>query len=792
MNYQNEPNIPGIEYQHQVSKYADNLKTIYQNEPNIPSIETVLFYGLSAPEFIPPVLHKLDNNKIRQNIYFNERDGVHFESIFEFKGTGQRILIQGSPGTGKSTLVHQLTQEWTNKTGKISECPLLLRITLRELRGAEQPLNLSSLMTMNNNIIVDRALELFLYEPVNNGKICIIFDGLDEYPPAYTDPSNFIYRVLKRDLLKPATVIVTSRPEAYKNFFELCGTSSGFHCYALTGFDSHGIEEYIMRNIEDQNYAFNFTNYLKERPVLYRLCSSPLHLAVLVNSAKGESEFPSTLTKAYIKSLTKYLKREVQRTTEPCHELQLDKFVSLQECHQDLAETVANVSKLAYDSLIVYDLNLTLHGRNLKYAKTQFLEVEIHSYLPNSESYGLLSAHQQYILDKYKTMPRVTKFSFPHLVVQEFWAAYHTAITMKIDISDYDTRIFLHKPYLYFACGLYYSNASLLNQTFKLLLVNFQNQTWPGLLNDFSMCGFESERSSDVLAHTLLHLYGPRLKLDHVAPFSNSSSHPEVLHFQSLLGHIHSNITQIHFTQYAPSLRLYIEAISNPFPFLNTIDVHMQFPTIMKTGVKYLPDFSENLQLFLNRPTMPSLPKMKWFLPMDILVDQNFTNLLEGGFDMTIEHMDVTVVGTIVSEVPRDLQIYASCPLQWNLFPVVKISSGEFNTFLGRFTMAFHKLKGINFTVVTQLLLLDCTYVKTFLQTLHNSSTLVQNTEIVDTCSYSYISYTPSDNGSVYMMLHNSTSNTQHILTLELSTGFIHDDLHTTQYCTNKQLYMLL
>ena len=567
--------------------------------------------------------------------------------------------------------------------------------------------------------------------------------------------------------------------------FQSSGTS-GFHgVYELTGFNSNGIEDYITRNVQDQMRASRFLNYLTEKPKLYHLCSNPIHLAMFAISA-NENYFPSTLTEAYVMSLTKYLRYELlSRKKIQCPLLRLDDLTSLRECHQHLADSVVNVSRLAFDNLAAVDLNITLHNHKLKVAQKQFSEEEIQSYLPNSETYGLLSPRQHLISDGYQT--QVAIFSFPHLIIQEFWAAFHTAISMQIDISNYDTRIFLNKPYLYFACGLYRSNASLLNKSFKMLLVNFQNKTWPGLLNDFSMCGFESKHNSDVLANTLIDLYGPKLELDHVAPYS---LHTEVLHFESLLGLTHSSITKIRFTQHAPSLRLYIDNISNPFPLLNMIDAHLHFHTIVKTGVKYLPDFSENLQLFLNRELL-SLPKMQWFLPMDILADEEFAKLLKGGFLRTIDHMDVTVVGTIVSEAPSDLQTYASCPLQWKLFPVVKISSEEFNTFLVRFMMAFHKLKGTSFTVVTQLLLLDCTYVKTFLQTLHNS-TLVQNTEIVDTCSYSYISYTSSDNGSVYMMLHNSTSNTQHILTLELSTGVIHDDLHTTQYCTDKQLYMLL
>ena len=87
--------------------------------------------------------------------------------------------------------------------------------------------------------------------------LCIIFDGLDEYPPAYSDPSNYIYKIIVCQQLSTATVIVLSRPEAYEVFFKTSG-ASGFQAYELKGLGGDGLGLYLQQNIDDLNNAKRF------------------------------------------------------------------------------------------------------------------------------------------------------------------------------------------------------------------------------------------------------------------------------------------------------------------------------------------------------------------------------------------------------------------------------------------------------------------------------------------------------------------------------------------------------
>ena len=60
-----------------------------------------------------------------------------------------------------------------------------------------------------------------MIEPKNVENLCIIFDGLDEYPPAYSDPSNYIYKIVNCCIVfSPWTFFETSGIVAFTAILE--------------------------------------------------------------------------------------------------------------------------------------------------------------------------------------------------------------------------------------------------------------------------------------------------------------------------------------------------------------------------------------------------------------------------------------------------------------------------------------------------------------------------------------------------------------------------------------------
>ena len=772
-------------------RYIENIKALYKNQPEVSGV-------WSAVKFIPPVFYEFNH---RQHSHVDKSKELYFDEFFRFTRLGQRILIQGRPDIGKTTLVNRLTKEWSNKTekSKIAECPLLLRVTMKELmRTSEQTLSLFNILSVNNNIMhIDEELEQYLSEPRNAESLCIIFDGIDEYPPAYSDPSNYIYKIIVGQQLSPATVIVLSRPEAYGKLFQTSEASS-FRVYELTGFNSKGITDYVTENILDITNRLRFLVYLQNNTeTLYQLCASPLHLAMLIDSFKLKNEFPLSLTEAYIKSLSKAIQREIARrniAVDSCFSIELNDLSSLQECNQDLAYTLNNISRLAFDSFTTQ--NGSFNVKEL--VQTQFSSIDLQSYLPHGDSYGLLSP--QYFKNEYGLL--VKKFSFPHFVIQEFWAAFYVAVT-RVNISDFEETIFLPYPmFLYFICGMHSSNTTVLHQIFEML---HQTVFWPNLLNDYIMCGLESGYSSQWLVDTYLQLHGNELNMNHLFPYP--LQHRNV---QSFINIVHRNITRIMVSQHSPALRPYIENRTDMFPNLNVVSIRFIMANL-SGNVKYPFDFSDNLGLIFSRH---KLRLLEWILPLDALFDQQFLDLL-GGTETEIEKMNITVIGSVVGEVAKDFKIYANCnrSIKWESWSIMKLTPDNLIAVFTKFIDSFHKvrarpghsiahqqgIKEISIDCITSILLLDCQYIQILFEAFYKSSfyDITQYFSVEDNChgdTISYASHVPGLPGCNLVLLNfgNHSGINQPSNMLYLCSGLVLEqtfDIKRAQVCTNKQLH---
>ena len=106
----------------------------------------------------------------KQIIAYNDKE------LYKSLKIGQLVLIEGRPGSGKTTFVHKLTQDWATKSGGIVR--LLLLVSLRVLNIFTNP-DLSDILKLFKHLRVSKEL---IEQRAGKG-VCFIFDGFDEFSP---------------------------------------------------------------------------------------------------------------------------------------------------------------------------------------------------------------------------------------------------------------------------------------------------------------------------------------------------------------------------------------------------------------------------------------------------------------------------------------------------------------------------------------------------------------------------------------------------------------------------------
>lgn len=456
-----------------VDKHLKVLTDFYTEQPVVPE-DT--WPPVSSSTFISLALIKQESIQhageygrctIRgdaDDIYKN-KESIMYESAFCELSTSERLLVEGRPGSGKTTLVHKVSQDWANRKLAIKHIRLLILVHLRAFSN-DPKIKLYDILECfySSSVSIN---DIVSYAEQHSGLgLCFILDGLDEYLP--DNPNAFIFRLIKKNVLPKAVVIVASRPAAAAKF-----RSVATRQIEVLGFLNKQILDYL------ESYPFSVSSkrhdlrkYLDLHPNVYHMCYLPIHAAMVCFLFDNiEEELPQTETEIY-KEFTKYTILRILYRYENNTEMYIQTMRDLASPQFDL---YMKICELAY--------NMTLSSKQV------MQQAEVQSFFKifsEKDSLGLLA------IDRLAKRCGFQKlFTFLHLTFQEFLGAYYISNLEKgkqMELIEKFGKAKQMQQVWKFYCGLVQFNGEC--GRFKALTSNSEYGT---LFN--IQCSFESQQS---------------------------------------------------------------------------------------------------------------------------------------------------------------------------------------------------------------------------------------------------------------------------------------------------------
>ena len=299
-------------------------------------------------------------------------------------GQSLRVVVDGPPGIGKTTLCRKLLNLWAK--GELKQhYELVLYCQLRNIKIAQA-------VDLNNLLIyqyygVSEVIQWII--STNGDKLLIIFDGWDELNIELRQTS-LAAQIIRKERLHKCSVIVTSRSYASYSLLELNDFIKLKHI-EVKGFSKKEVNNVIQCTLPQLKKKIEIRNDVQS------LCYIPLVCSIVVYVCKSsEGQLPKTLTKLYKKFIVETINRHVKRIKQIPAEI----AVKLSSLPSPINNIFSKLCNLAYS-------NLNKNPPKLTFSSSELPE----DYL------GLMTSFAEYGYGK-KT------YQFLHLSIQEFLAAW--------------------------------------------------------------------------------------------------------------------------------------------------------------------------------------------------------------------------------------------------------------------------------------------------------------------------------------------------------------------------------
>ena len=307
-----------------------------------------------------------------------------YKELFKnMRPEGNRILVKGDPGIGKTTFTHEVAHDWA--TGNLPQFDLVLVLKLKfsskhqtiENMVAEQ---LQSISDTPNPAFSDLAVHKYLKS--GKDRILLVLDGLDEIK---LKEYQHVLEVLRGDAYRKCCILATTRPHVVASLHNKATSVA-----KILGFSSKTAEKFTSHIISNKAERKQLFKQIDEKSMT-EMVSVPILVQALALLFRENKQLPDNYKTTY-DELVLYLRKTCQESKGLTEEA--------------IKEAMDEINELAFRGL-------TREDRQLVFSRDEIKN-------KNIMKLGLLAAEMGGSGFRPTTM-----LSFLHTSLQEYCAADH-------------------------------------------------------------------------------------------------------------------------------------------------------------------------------------------------------------------------------------------------------------------------------------------------------------------------------------------------------------------------------
>ena len=275
-----------------------------------------------------------------------------YEDIFNFPpdGDGSRrgVLVEGVPGSGKTTLVKRMCRDWANGSFA-QDSKAVVQVVLRSLPKRDDLAIEDMVLTSvaNKKVAADIAQYVDRYD---GDGVVFILDGFDELSKEMCQ-SSIVRDILEGRLAPKASFLITSRPISAQSLYPLVDRR-----IEVTGFGEEEVKKYVTDYFATSDAAVGkeLISTLHSRLTIRNLCFVPLLLRMVCFMASFGKALPRTMHELFDGLVILTVNRNLEKANRKERANSLEDVKRLCPSFMKLAQLA--LEGLKHDTLVFSDV----------------------------------------------------------------------------------------------------------------------------------------------------------------------------------------------------------------------------------------------------------------------------------------------------------------------------------------------------------------------------------------------------------------------------------------------------